>query len=57
MTTSDGRCPRETKYRIVMTKPTFNKKKNLFTSNLDLTLRKKLVKYYIWSMSLYGAET
>jgi hypothetical protein len=27
------------------------------TSKLDLNLRKKLVKYYIWSMALYGAET
>jgi hypothetical protein len=28
-----------------------------FTSTLDLNLRKKLVKCYIWSMALYGAET
>ena len=35
----------------------FNKKKTLFTSKLDLNLRKKLVKCYIWSMALYGAET
>jgi hypothetical protein len=24
---------------------------------MDLELRKKLVKYYIWSIALYGAET
>jgi hypothetical protein len=35
----------------------FNKKKTLFTSKLDLNLRKKLVKCYIWSIVLYGAET
>ena len=29
----------------------------LFTSKLDLNLRKKLVKCYVWSMALYGAET
>jgi hypothetical protein len=29
----------------------------LFTSTLDLELRKKLVKCYIWSIALYGAET
>ena len=40
-----------------MTKAAFNKKKTLFTSTLDLHLRKKLVKCYIWSMALYGAET
>ena len=33
------------------------KNKNLFTSKLDLNLRKKLVKCYVWSMALYGAET
>jgi hypothetical protein len=33
------------------------KKKTLFTSKVDLNLRKKLVKYYIWSTALYGAET
>jgi hypothetical protein len=32
------------------------KKKNLFTRKLDLKLRKKLVKCYIWSIALYGAE-
>jgi len=40
-----------------MAKAAFNKKKNLFTSKLDLYLWKKLVKCYIWSMALYGAET
>jgi len=45
------------KSRIAMAKAAFNKKKTLFTSTLDLNLRKKLVKCYIWSMALYGAET
>ena len=39
-----------------MAKAAFNKKKNLFTSKLDLNLRKKLVKCYVWSMAVYGAE-
>ena len=34
-----------------MAKAAFNKKKYLFTSKLDLNLRKKLVKCYIWSMA------
>jgi len=38
-------------------KATFNKKRNLFTSTLDLELRKKVVKCYIWSIALYGNET
>ena len=29
----------------------------LFTSTLDLELRKKLVKCYVWSIALYGVET
>jgi len=33
------------------------KKRALFTSTLDLELRKKLVKCYISSIALYGAET
>jgi hypothetical protein len=40
-----------------MAKAAFNKKKTLFTSKLDLNLRKKLVKCYFWSMVFYGAET
>jgi hypothetical protein len=34
-----------------------NKKRALFVCTLDLELRKKLVKCYIWSIALYGAET
>ena len=55
MLTNDGRCTCEIKSRIAMAKAEFNKK-TLFTSKLDLNLRKKLVKRYIWSMALYGAE-
>ena len=40
-----------------MAKAAFSKKKTLFTSKLDLNLRKKLIKCYIWSMALYGAES
>ena len=37
-----------------MAKAAFNEN---FTSTMDLELRKKLVKCYIWSIALYGAET
>jgi len=40
-----------------MAKAAFNKTRSLFTSTLDLELRKELVKCYIWSIALYGAET
>jgi hypothetical protein len=39
-----------------MAKAAFNKKKTRFTSTLDLELRKKLVKCYVWSIALYGAQ-
>ena len=55
--TNDGRYTREIKSRIAMAKAAFSKKKTFFTSKLDLNLRKKLIKFYIWSMALYGAET
>ena len=55
--TNDGSCTCEIKPRIAMAKAAFNRKKTLFTSTLDLNLRKKLVKCYIWSMDFYGAET
>jgi len=55
--TKDGRCTCEIKCRTAMAKAAFNKKRALFTSTLDLKLRKKLVKCYIWSIVLYGAET
>jgi hypothetical protein len=55
--TNDGRCTYEMKCRIAMAKAAFNKNRDLFTSTLDLELRKKLVKCYFWSIALYGAET
>jgi hypothetical protein len=57
MLTDYGRCTCEVKYRIAMARVAFNKKRALFTSKLDLGPRKKLVKCYIWSIALYGAET
>jgi hypothetical protein len=52
--TNDGRCICEIKCRIAMVKGSFNKKRTLFTSTLDLELRKKtsevlrLERSFIW---------
>ena len=54
--TNGTRYTSEIKYRIAMAKAAFNTK-TLFTSKLDLNLRKELVKCYICSTDLYGAET
>jgi len=42
--------------QIAMVKVTFNKKKALFSSKLDVNIRNKLVKWYIWSTALHGVE-
>jgi hypothetical protein len=51
MVTHDARCTREINSRIAMAKAAFNRKKTLFTSKLDLNLRKKLVTCYTWSIT------
>jgi hypothetical protein len=53
---SHGRCTCETKSRISMAKAAFNNKRALFTGRMDWERREKLVKCYIWSVALYGAE-
>ena len=55
--TNNGRCTCEIKCRIAMAKAAFIKKSVPFTSTLDLELRKKLVRCYIWSIALFDAET
>jgi hypothetical protein len=55
--TNDEKCTCEIKCRIAMAKAALKKKRKLFISTLDLELRKKLVKCYVWSIALYGAET
>jgi len=55
--TNDGRCTREIKSKIAIAIAAFSKKNNLSTSKLDLNLRNKVIKCYIGSMALYGAET
>jgi hypothetical protein len=57
MITNDIRCTLEIKTRIAMAKAAFIRNKTLFTNKLYLELRKKLVKCYILSIALYGAET
>jgi hypothetical protein len=53
--TKNGTCTCEIKSSIAMAKTAFNKGV-LFTSNMDLELRRKLVKCYTWSIALYSAE-
>jgi hypothetical protein len=52
----DEICTRETERSIVIVTAALNKMKALFSSKLDLNLRKKLVECCNWSSALYGAE-
>ena len=45
------------KSRLAFAKAALNKKKTHFASKLDLNLKKKLVKCYIWNIDFYGAGT
>jgi hypothetical protein len=47
MITNDARCTHEITSRIAMAETSFNEKKTLFNSRLDLNLRKKLLKCFI----------
>ena len=43
--------------RIVIAKEAFNRKISLLTSKLNIELKKKLIRYYVWSTALYGSDT
>jgi hypothetical protein len=55
--TRDGYCAKQIKMRIVIAKEAFNRKISLLTSKLNIELRKKLVRCYVWSIALYGLAT
>ena len=57
MLTRDGYCTREIKIRIAIAKEEFNRKISLFISMLNIEFKKKLVRCYVWSISLYGSDT
>ena len=40
-----------------MAKETFNRKRSIFCRSLEKELRKSLLKCFVWSVALYGAET
>ena len=43
--------------RITMTKKEFIRKISFSKIKLNTELRKKLVRFYVWSIVLYGSET
>src|SRR3989441_3488686 len=55
--TENERSHSDVKVRIAMAKDAFNKRKELLTKGLSMTLKKKMVKVLVWPVILYGCET
>ena len=43
--------------RIAIAKGEFKRKVSLLTRKLNIELNKKLVRYYVWIITLYGSES
>ena len=52
----DGKCIKEVTIRIALAKTAFWKHKELLESNVSLSLKKKMILSYIWSVVTYGSE-
>ena len=55
--TSDVTVKKDIRSRIAMGKKAFMDKRKLFASSLNLVLRKRIIKCFVWSVALYAAET
>ena len=53
----DGYCMKEIRSSIEMVKKVFMEKKKLFTGQMNLELKKRIMKCLVWSVALYAAET
>jgi len=51
------KCTLKSKPVNAVAKAAYIRKKNLPTSKVDFSLRKKIIKCYIWRIALYGAQT
>ena len=54
---SNMNCCQEVKQRIATAKEAFNRKRSIFCGPLEKELRKSLVKWLVWCVVLYGAQT
>ena len=58
LVSEDGKCDEEIRARIAMGKANFGKMRNVLTNlGLNIQLRVRLVKSYIWAGMLYGCES
>ena len=53
----DGHCIKEIWSRSEIAKKVFTEKKKLFTGKMNLELKKRIMKFLIWSVAPYAAET
>ena len=53
----DGYCEKDIRARIGMGKSAFLAKKMLLTSNINMELKKRIIRSTVWSVMMYGAET
>ena len=54
---SNMNCYQEVKQRVAMTKEAFNRKISIFCGPLEKELSKRLMKFFVWSLALYGEQT
>ena len=54
---SNINCHLEVNQKIAMPKEVFNRKRSIFFGSLEKELRKRVVKCFVRSVALYGAET
>ena len=53
---SSVNCHQEVKQKITKAKESSNRKRSIFCGALQKELSKRLVKFFVWSVALYGAE-
>ena len=54
--TEDGYCRNDINSRIAQGKCAFMEKRGIFTGNMNLELKKKMIKTLIWTVATYAAE-
>jgi len=56
--TTDGRCGKEIRRRINLSKSSFNSTKNIFRERqLSIQLKTRLLKCFVWPVLMYGCKT
>ena len=53
---NNGKCFKEARLRIALAKKAFWKYKELLKSNISMSVKKMMIRNYIWSVVSYGSE-